>query len=98
MPVEVRAVAFNGARQDVQCIRANNPTGADTIHLQGSFTVDAPGCSVIDNSKDPNALVFTGQGGTLNAGFVGVVGGATGQTSDSTPAPTQGLAQTSDPL
>jgi hypothetical protein len=60
MPVAARAVAFNGAQNDVQCIRANNPTGADTIHLQGSFSVDAPGCSVIDNSKDPNALEFTG--------------------------------------
>lgn len=98
MPVAARAVAFNGAKQDVQCIRANDPTGADTIHLQGSFTVDAPGCSVIDNSKDPNALVFTGGGGTLAAGFVGVVGGATGQTGDSTPAPTTGIPQTSDPL
>jgi hypothetical protein len=97
-PVAARAVAFNGAKQDIQCIRANDPTGADTIHLQGSFTVDAPGCSVIDNSKDPNALVFTGGGGTLAAGFVGVVGGATGQTSDSSPAPTTGIAQTSDPL
>jgi hypothetical protein len=98
MPVAARAVAFNGAKQDVQCIRANNATGADTIHLQGSFTVDAPGCSVIDNSSDPAALQFTGQGGTLNAGFVGVVGGATGQTSDSSPAPTTGIPQTSDPL
>ena len=98
MPVAARAVAFNGAKNDIQCVRANDKNGADTIHLQGSFTVDAPGCTVIDNSNDPNALVFTGGGGTLNAGFVGVVGGATGQTGDSSPAPTTGIPQTSDPL
>ncbi len=98
MPVSARAVAFNGATNNVGCLRAQDTSGADTIHLQGSFTVDAPGCSVIDNSSDSSALVFTGGGGALNAGYVGVVGGATGQTGDSSPAPTTGIPQTSDPL
>jgi hypothetical protein len=98
MPVAARAVAFNGAQNDIQCIRANNATGAGTINLQGSFTVDAPGCSVIDNSRDPAAMSFTGNGGSLTAGFVGVVGGTGGNHIDSTPQPTLGIPQTSDPL
>jgi hypothetical protein len=97
-PVSARAVAFNGAQNNIQCIRANNASGAGTIDLQGSFFVDAPGCSVIDNSKDPAAMSFTGNGGELTAGFVGVVGGTGGNHINSTPAPTLGIAQTSDPL
>lgn len=103
MPVLARAVAFNGATNDVQCVRANDKTGADTIKLQGSFNVDAPGCTVIDNSSDPAALDFVGGSGkngngTLTAGYIGVVGGETGKTSDSSPAPVTGIPQTSDPL
>jgi hypothetical protein len=77
---------------------ATNQTASDTIHLQGSFNVDAPGCSVMDDSRAADALVFTGAGGTLTAGSVGVVGGATGATGDSTPAPQTGVAPVSDPL
>lgn len=98
MPVAARAVAFDGATDNVGCLRAQDTTGADTIHLQGSFSVDAPGCSVIDNSSSAGALTFTGGGGSLVAGYVGVVGTATGQTGDSSPAPTTGIPQTSDPL
>ncbi len=97
MPVVARAVAFNGANFDTLCIDALNPTAADTIHLQGSFNVNVPGCQVVDDSNNANALVFTGAGGTLTAGGVGVVGGATGQTGDSSPAPVK-IAPVSDPL
>jgi len=97
-PVSARAVAFNGSQTGTSCITALNQTAPDTIHLQGSFNVDAPGCLVIDDSSNSNALEFTGGGGTLTAGGVGVVGGATGQLSDSTPLPVQGIAPYSDPL
>jgi Flp pilus assembly protein TadG len=95
--VNTRAVAWNGA-PGTACIYALNQTGADTIHLQGSFDVSVPGCEVVDDSSDPNALYFTGAGGTLSAGAVGVVGGAGGQTGDSTPAPVTGIAPVSNPL
>ncbi len=98
MPVAARAVAFNGANTGTGCLNALNPTASDTIHLQGSFTVDAPGCSVLDDSKSSSALDFTGAGGTLAAGYVGVVGGATGHTGDSSPAPVTGIYPFSDPL
>ena len=97
MQVAARAVAFNGAKSTA-CVLALNQTAQDTIHLQGSFNVSVPGCQVIDNSANASALVFTGAGGILTAGSVGVVGGATGATSDSTPAPITGIAPVSDPL
>ncbi len=98
MNVAARAVAFAGAINNNSCVLATNPTAPDTIHLQGSFNVDVPGCQVIDDSNNSNALTFTGAGGTLAAGYVGVVGGATGATGDSTPAPVQHIAPVSDPL
>jgi hypothetical protein len=52
----------------------------------------------MDNSNDPNALYFTGAGGTLSAGGVGVVGGVGGQVGDSTPAPVTGMVPISNPL
>ncbi len=95
--VGARAVAFAGATSN-GCVQAHNPTAPDTIHLEGSFNVNVPGCQVIDDSNNASALVFTGAGGTLSAGYVGVVGGATGATGDSTPAPVTGVAPVSDPL
>lgn len=99
MPVKARAVAFNGATTDTACLTALNPTAGDTIHLQGSFTVNAPGCSVIDNSNNKtNALDFTGGAGRITSGGIGVVGAINGPASDSTPAPVSGIQQISDPL
>jgi Flp pilus assembly protein TadG len=97
MTVNTRAVATNGA-PGTACVYALNSNLPDTIHLQGSFDVSVPGCEVIDDSSDPNALYFTGAGGVLSAGAVGVVGGAGGQTGDSTPAPVTGIVPVSDPL
>jgi Flp pilus assembly protein TadG len=97
MRVTARAVAFNGATS-TNCVLATNPTAPQTIELQGSFNANFPGCSVVDDSNDPDALDFTGGGGSLTAGSVGVVGGAGGHTGDSSPAPQTGVAPISDPL
>jgi Flp pilus assembly protein TadG len=97
MTVTTRAVAFDGATS-TNCVLATNPTAADTIDLQGSFNANFPGCSVVDDSNSPTALDFTGGGGSLTAGSVGVVGGAGGHTGDSSPAPQTGVAPISDPL
>jgi Flp pilus assembly protein TadG len=105
MPVSARAVAFNGASNGFGCLTALNQTAPAAINLQGHFTVDAPGCQVIDSSKDPCALQFTGNAGSLIAGSVGVVGptlggtqGVCGFPTDSSPLPVTGVPQTSDPL
>jgi hypothetical protein len=98
MPVSARAVAFNGANNGSGCLHALNGSAPDTINLQGHFTVDAPGCQVLDNSTDPCGLDFTGNAGNLTAGSVSVAGGACGHESDSNPAPTVDAPQVSDPL
>ena len=97
MPVAARAVAFNGATNGSGCLHALNGSAKDTINLQGHFTVDAPGCQVLDNSSDPCGLDFTGAAGNLTAGSVSVAGGACGHETDSNPLPEK-APQTSDPL
>jgi hypothetical protein len=98
MTPTVRAVAVNGAATSTNCVLVTSPNGSPAMNLQGSFDVTAPNCGVVVNSSDPNALHFTGAGGTLSAGSVGVVGGDSGQTGDSTPAPIQHIVPVSDPL
>lgn len=95
--VAARAVAYTGGSSNA-CVYVLNGTAKDAMQLQGSFDVSAPQCGVIVNSNSPDALQFTGGGGTLTAGSIGVVGGDGGQTGDSTPAPVLGIAQQSDPL
>lgn len=97
MNVTARAVAYNGGSSN-GCVYVLNGTAPDAMDLQGSFDVSAPKCGVVVNSNNTDALQFTGGGGTLTAGSVGVVGGDGGQTGDSTPAPVLGIAQQSDPL
>lgn len=96
MTVLGRAVA--GQRPSGDCVYVLNPTASNAMNLQGSFDVSTPGCGVIVNSSSPNALQFTGSGGTLTAGSVGVTGGVGGQVGDSHPAPVTGIAPQSDPL
>jgi len=95
--VTARAVAYNGASSD-SCVFVCNPTKSDAMDLQGSFDVSAPKCGVVVDSNSPTALQFTGGGGTLTAGSVGVVGGQNGQTGDSHPAAVTGIAQQTCPL
>jgi Putative Flp pilus-assembly TadE/G-like len=92
-----RAVAFNGG-SSYGCVYVLAPTGAGAMTLQGSFTVTAPNCGVVVDSNDSDALHFTGGGGSLTAGSVGVVGGCGGHCSDSTPTPVTGIIPQSDPL
>jgi Flp pilus assembly protein TadG len=97
MTPTARAVAQNGG-SSYSCVYILAPTGPATMDLQGSFNVTAPNCGIIVDSTDPGALSFTGKGGSLTAGSVGVVGGCTGKCSDSTPAPVTGIVPQSDPL
>jgi Flp pilus assembly protein TadG len=97
MTPTVRAVAMNGGSSN-GCIYVLGPTGASTLDLQGNFDLSAPSCGVVVDSTDPGALSFTGAGGSLTAGSVGVVGGCTGHCGDSTPVPVTGIVAQSDPL
>lgn len=98
VPVTGRAVAVKGYKSS-GCIYVLDPNNdADAMLLQGSFDVSAPACGIVVDSTSGSALDFKGNGGTLTAGSVGVVGGATGHTGDSTPAPVTGIPPASDPL
>lgn len=97
MNISASAVATNRANGDT-CIYVLNQSAPDAMELQGSFNVAAPNCGIIVDSSSGDALNFGGSSGTLKAGAVSVVGGASGQTGDSTPTPTLNAAPASDPL
>ncbi|WP_263365941.1 pilus assembly protein TadG-related protein [Edaphobacter bradus] len=97
VPVSARAVAYKGAKS-TDCVYVMSQNASPAMALTGRFDVSVPGCGIVVDSNASNALNFTGASGTLSAGSVGVVGGATGHTSDSTPTPISGTAPVSDPL
>jgi len=97
IPVAARAVAGTPGGSSA-CVYILDPTADDALDLQGSFDVSASKCGIVVNSNSPNAINFTGAGGSLTAGSVSVVGGASGHTEDSSPAPVTGAAAISDPL
>lgn len=97
LTVSARAVAGNAAPLK-DCVYVLSQNSSDAMDLQGSFDVSTPGCGVVVNSNSPSALNLGGSSGTLTAGSVSVVGGATGHISDSVPAPVQGTTSAEDPL
>lgn len=98
VPVSARAVAFNGASNGSGCLHALNTSAPAAIDLSGHFTVDAPGCQVLDNSNANCALQFTGNAGSLTAGSVSVAGTVCGFPTDSNPLPQPHAPPVSDPL
>lgn len=94
----VSATAIAGLFPSNGCVYVLAPSGANSMDLEGSFDVSTPGCGVLVDSIDPNALYFGGNNGTLKAAYVNVVGGTNGHTGDSTPAPVLGVSPLSDPL
>ena len=54
--------------------------------VKGNYDIEAPGCGIYVNSPDSNALKVTGNGGTVNAAFLDVVGNNSGNhTTQPTP-------------
>jgi Flp pilus assembly protein TadG len=80
------------------CVIVLDPHASGSMTLQGSFDVSADKCGVVVNSDSGSALTFTGGAGSLTAGYVSVVGGTSGQTSDSHPAPVTGAAPVVNPF
>jgi len=90
MVVGARAVAASPT-VGTACVWAMSTSGPG-LKLQGSYDIEAPGCGVYVNSTSGNALDVIGNGGTVNAKFVDVVGGnsgnhTTGPTPDTTNSP-----------
>lgn len=92
------ATAVAGVFPSTGCVYVLNPSKTDSMYLSGSFDVSTPGCGVLVDSTDPNALYFNGGAGTLTSAYVNVVGGSNGHTGDSSPEPVTGVAPISDPL
>jgi Flp pilus assembly protein TadG len=95
MDVSARAVA-GPAGHTKDCMWLMNPTGTD-LYLQGSATIEAQDgaktCSIYVNSSDPAALYVTGQGNTITATSVDVVGGQGGHGAIQAPVNTGILPQ-----
>src|SRR5579863_7409543 len=72
MTVKARAVAGTPTAGDA-CIWVMAPSGP-ALHLQGSYDIEATGCGIYVNSNTSDAFGDTGNGGTVNAKFLDVVG------------------------
>jgi hypothetical protein len=70
--VKARAVAGVPTNGDA-CIWVMAPSGP-ALHLQGSYDIEATGCGIYVNSNTSDAFGDTGNGGTVNAKFLDVVG------------------------
>ncbi|HEY1580987.1 MAG TPA: pilus assembly protein TadG-related protein [Terracidiphilus sp.] len=95
--VTTRAVAGSPSVSQ-GCIFVLSTTACPAMTLQGSFTVTANRCGVVVDSPCSTALNFTGSGGSLTAGWVGVAGGVGGASGDSTPTPVTGIVPVTNPL
>jgi hypothetical protein len=74
--VLARAVAATPSNGSA-CIWLMAPSG-NGLSVKGKYDIEAPGCGIYVNSPDNNALNVTGNGGTVNASFLDVVGGNSG--------------------
>ena len=93
--VQGRAVAAtpnNGSA----CIWLMGSSGTD-LDIQGSYDIEAPGCGIYVNSPSNNALKVTGNGGTVNAAFLDVVGNNSGNHTTAPTADTLNAGTRSTP-
>jgi len=72
MTIKARAVAGVPSAGQV-CIWIMADSGP-SLHLQGSYDIEAPECGIYVNSPTSDAFGDTGNGGTVNAKFLEVVG------------------------
>lgn len=93
--VSARGVAGTPSDSNA-CIWIMAPSGSDTIHMQGSGTITAPGCGVYVNSSDSAAAKFTGNPTYTGPSFA-VVGGESGHTTNIN-GYAGGVAPTSPPI
>ncbi len=93
--VLARAVAQNGGASSL-CGLITNPTIPDAMDMQGKFDLNSPNCGIVIDSTASNALDFTGKSGTINAGYIGVVGGVSGSSNGTQPV--SPVVAQSDPL
>ncbi len=93
--VSARAVAATPTNGNA-CIWLMGNSGTD-LDVQGSYDIEAPGCGIYVNSPSNNALKVTGNGGTVNAAFLDVVGQNSGNHTTSPTADTLNSGVRSSP-
>ncbi len=95
MTVTARAVA-GMPTYGTACIwlMASSGTG---LKVQGAYDIEAPSCGIYVNSPSSDALSVTGNGGTVNAEFLDVVGNSTSVHATSPTAPTLNAAPRKSP-
>lgn len=79
------------------CIWLMSKSGTG-LKLKGAYDIEATGCGIYINSTASNAIDVTGNGGIVNAGFVDVVGNATGNHVISPTSVTTNAGPRSNPL
>ena len=84
MVIAARAVA-GVPTAGTACIWLMTPSG-NGLKLQGHYDIEAPGCGIYVNSNTADAIGVTGNGGTVNAAYLNVVGNSTLQ-HDTNPTP-----------
>ena len=72
LTVKTRAVAA-APSGGTACIWLMKPSGF-ALELQGKYDIEAPNCGIYVNSNTADAMKVTGNGGTVNALFLQVVG------------------------
>ena len=95
MTVATRAVAA-APSGGTACIWLMNPSGP-AFDLQGKYDIEAPNCGIYVNSNTSNAMSVTGNGGTVNAAFIDVVGNSSLQHTTKPTAPTMNAGTRKDP-
>jgi Flp pilus assembly protein TadG len=94
MNVSARAVATLGPADG--CIYTLAAAGSGLVF--NGMTASVPTCAIVDNSvTDPTGLTAAG-GATVNAAFIGVVGGYSNTGGAVTPNPITGIVPVNDPL
>lgn len=83
--VSARAVA--GVPTNGQVCMWVMGTGNAALDLQGSYDIEATSCGIYVNSPSTTAFIDTGNGGTVNAKFLDVVGNSP-PSHQTTPTPT----------
>ena len=96
MTVGARAVA--GIPEAGQaCIWLMAPSGT-ALSVQGSYGINIHSCGIYVNSPDSNAVTVTGNGGTVSASFLDVVGNVTPQHQTSPTPITSNTAPRKNPF
>jgi hypothetical protein len=82
--IHTRAVAVVSIL-DQSCLLAldQNPNDSQTILIQGNSTINAPNCSIADNTPNPNAIFLRGAAATVTADTL-VSAGGVGTTGNPT--------------